>query len=869
MQPFDKLRDVLRQAQDERGQLRLIFLVLLMPLATSAAQAGREPVLKQIDLPHNYYWRELYLPQLTTGPSSESFMPDSSTLVYSMAGSLWRQRIDGDAAVELTHAPNAYDYQPDVAHDGRSVVFARYDGNAVELWRLDLTNGHEQELTSGGAVNVEPRLSPDGKHLAWVSTQGTGHFNLFIADVDGTGLHNARLLLGETKTAVDRYYYSAFDHAISPSWSPDGATIYYVGNHDVTWGTGDLWSVSATDPSQRRKVLSEETNWNMRPDPAPDGKHVLFTSYHGRQSEQLWLTTVGGAAPLPITFGDSDRRNARWSPDGQRIAYIDNAVDASKSLNGNTALYVVDAVGGATRAIAAKTLHHLKPMGLLRIDISDEKGKSVPARVSVQAADGRAYAPRNAWMHSDDGFDRRRQTMENHYFHCAPPCTLEVPAGKVDITVLHGFEYEPWQSSVKIDANLNLDRGVIVELSPQRLPAGFGNWISADLHIHMNYGGHYRNTPANLAKQARAEDLDLANNLIVNKEERVPDIAYFRPDADPASTAQVTILHAQEYHTSYWGHLGLLNLGDHYITPGFSSYRHTPLASPYPTNAAIADLAHAQGGLVGYVHPFDTLPDPAKDTDLTNELPADVINGKVDYIEIVAFSDPIATATVWYKLLNLGFRLPAGAGTDAMANDASLRGPVGLNRVFLDTGGRRDPASAFAALKAGHGFASNGPLIGLLIDDARPGDSVQSGTHRYRIALRSPVATDHLELVQNGKVVKTFVLTGDRHRFDDTGQIALDGGWLLLRAWNDGADPLVQDLYPYATTNPVWVGGKQRTASAPEDAKYFADWLTRTLTAVTARDDFNDANDRRVTLDYIRKARDRLVEIEHNPGTAR
>ena len=47
-----------------------------------------------------------------------------------MAGSLWRQRIGDDEAVELTHAAGAYDYQPDVARDGRSVVFTRYDGNA-------------------------------------------------------------------------------------------------------------------------------------------------------------------------------------------------------------------------------------------------------------------------------------------------------------------------------------------------------------------------------------------------------------------------------------------------------------------------------------------------------------------------------------------------------------------------------------------------------------------------------------------------------------------------------------------------------------------------------------------------------------------
>ncbi len=91
----------------------------------------------------------------------------------------------------------------------------------------------------------------------------------------------------------------------------------------------------------------------------------------------------------------------------------------------------------------------------------------------------------------------------------------------------------------------------------------------------------------------------------------------------------------------------------------------------------IADLAHAQDGLVGYVHPFDWPIVPEKEASLTHQLPADVINGKVDYLEVVSFADHKATAEVWYRLLNLGFHLPAAAGTDAMANYASLRGPVG------------------------------------------------------------------------------------------------------------------------------------------------------------------------------------------------
>ena len=182
---------------------RVLILAVLMGVAAPAL-AEREPVLKHVDLPHSYYWRELYLPQLTTGPSGVGFMPDGKTLIYSMGGSLWRQAIGSDEAVELTHARGAYDYQPDVSPDGNSVVFSRYDGGGFELWRLDLKSGRETALTSGGAVNVEPRLSPDGKRIAWVSTQGTGHFNLFIADIGPSGLGNARPLLGERQSKIAR-----------------------------------------------------------------------------------------------------------------------------------------------------------------------------------------------------------------------------------------------------------------------------------------------------------------------------------------------------------------------------------------------------------------------------------------------------------------------------------------------------------------------------------------------------------------------------------------------------------------------------------------------------------------------------------------
>jgi TolB protein len=836
----------------------LLALALLGPgptLASVAVAAApvREPVLKQVDVPHSYYWRELYLPQLTTGPSSASFLPDGKSLVYSMAGSLWRQAIGDNEAIELTHAQGAYDYQPDVSRDGRHVVFTRYDGKAMELWRLDLATGRSAALTSGGAVNVEPRLSPDGARLAWISTQAGGRFRLFVADMDATGLHGPRPVLDERKTSIDRYYYSPFDHQINPSWSPDGKSLLFVGNPDIAWGSGGIFSVSLDDPGHPSLVHGEETSWSARPELAPDGNRILFASYHGRQTHQLWLGTMQGAAPLPLTFGEGERRNARWSPDGARISYIGN--DGS---DGNTALHVLETVGGADQRMQVVRRRTIPAQSRLKIEIVDELGRHVPARVSVRGSDGRAHAPANAWMHGDDGFDRNAQAAETHYFHCKSPCQLELPAGEVKVSVQHGFAHLPWSGSANLIAGA--ETGLRARMLAQALPAEFGNWVSADLHVHMNYGGHYRNTPINLARQAAAEDLDVIENLIVNKEERIPDIAWFGSSDDGAQSGTGSrVLHAQEYHSSFWGHLGLLNLTDHYLHPDFASYRHTALASPYPHNGVIADLAHAQGGLVGYVHPFDTVPDPVKDAVLTHQLPADVAQGKVDYLEVVGFSDHKATAAVWYRLLNLGYRISAGAGTDAMANYASLRGPVGLNRFFLDTGGKRDAASVHAAIKAGQGFVSNGPLLGLLAGGQKPGGTARlggAGKLAYRIALRSPLAVDHLELVFNGRVIRQFTLQGERRSLDADGEIEIaSGGWLLLRAWNDGADPMLLDLYPYATTNPVWIDMPGGAPKALDDAKYFVAWLDRVIAAAAARTDYNSAAEKTATLDYLGASR--------------
>jgi dipeptidyl aminopeptidase/acylaminoacyl peptidase len=799
---------------------------------------------------HPYYYREMFIPQATSGPSAVAWSPDGAEVVYSMQGSLWRQRIGSSEARQLTDGPG-YDYQPDWSPDGRRIVYASYRNDAIELRLLDPSSGASTALVADGAVNLEPRWSPDGGRIAFTSSRFEGRWHVFTAAVAADGRTQRMERVSEDhESGLPRYYYNTVDQYLSPTWSPDGRELIIVSNRGHIWGAGTLWRMPARPGGAPREIRDEETTWRARPDWSRDGRRVVYSSYLGRQWNQLWLMTADGTNPLQLTYGAYDATAPRWSPDGRRIAYISNE-------GGNTSLWVVDVPGGRRTELHAERRIYRSPVGWLHLVVLDERGRPAPARVSVTGPDGRSFAPDSAWRHADDGFDRRERRFEYGYFHTAGRDALTLPAGRYELEVSRGPEIRVERRTVAIRPSA--DTPVRVTLRPLDDLAARG-WSSADLHVHMNYGGAYRNTPRRLAFQARAEDLDLIENLIVNKEGRIPDIEY-PVGRDPASTRGTLIVHAQEYHTSVWGHLGLLGLRDHVLLPGYAGYAGTAAASLSPTNAEIADLGRAQGAVVGYVHPFDADPDPADTTKpLTAEFPVDVALGKVDYYEALGFvDDPMATAHVWYRILNCGFRLPAGAGTDAMANFASLRGPVGMNRVYVHTGAPLDERRLLDSLRAGRSFATNGPLLELTVNGQGLGSDLAlpatGGEITARVRLRSNVPIDHLELVLNGEP-REIPLSGQRRSADTTVRLPVGrSGWILLRARSDRAIYPVLDLYPYATTSPVYLTVGGHPARSRADAEYFVAWIDRLRAAADASPDWNTEAEKRDVLESFAKAR--------------
>ena len=833
-----------------RMKTRYLLLICFVLSICPPASAQRDPVLKQIDLPHSYYFREMYLPQLTSGPSSVTWSPDSQSVIYSMSGSLWMQSLNSTTAEQLTTGPG-YDYQPDWSPDGKWIVFSRYNKDAVELMLLELTTKQTRPLTNGGHVNVDARWSPDGKKIAFVSTQGTGHFHVFLADMSAGAEPVVKQLTKERKSVVSRYYYSAIDHEISPTWSPDSSEIIFVSNNENIYGTGGFWRMKADPEAAPRRIHYEETTWKAHPDWSRDGKRLIYSSYLGRQWHQLWITTVEGGDPFPLTYGDYDITSPRWSPDNKKIAFISNK-------HGNTSLGIQDATGGAQRELKIEERRTLQPPATISLTVLGADGNPSPARVSITGEDHRTYAPVNAWIHADDAFVRGERPFEPHYFHTTGKSEIDVPAGKILVEVMKGPEHRFEQQTVEIKAGEKRDLAIRLQL--MSLPEDHQNWISGDLHVHMNYAGTYRNTPENMMMQAAAENLPVVYNLVVNKEQRIPDIEYYSPRPDPASNERRMLVHSQEFHTSYWGHMGLLNLKLNFLIPDYASYSNTGAASPFPTNAVAADLAHAQGAVVGYVHPYDTVPDPAdRNTKLTHELPADVALGKVDYLEVVGFSDHRATAEVWYRLLNCGFRLAAGAGTDAMSNYASLRGPVGTDRVYVKSESPLAPDTWNEALRKGHSFVTNGPLVWLKVEGKGPGEDLNFSKKqkvKFTVSMQSIVPVDHLELVYNGKVVQTLSLTGDRRNGTFSGSIPVnESGWFVLRAWNEKATYPILDIYPYATTNPVFVTIAGKPVRSKETAAYFIAWVDRLIEATQQNTDYNTEAEKKEVMNSLHEAR--------------
>jgi len=357
-------------------------------------------------------------------------------------------------------------------------------------------------------------------------------------------------------------------------------------------------------------------------------------------------------------------------------------------------------------------------------------------------------------------------------------------------------------------------------------------WYSGSTHVHMNYAGNLHNTLENLMMMSAAEDQDIVNEQVANKDNRILDYHHFVKGggAHPLSTKDRVLVVGQEYRPPFYGHVFMFGMRDHLISPFVTGYEGTAIESLYPSNTDMFRKAKAQGATVGYVHAFTTDRDPMElGLGGGKGFMVDAALGTTDALE---WSDAGRGSFIpWYAVLNNGFRVTATGGEDSISSMHASK-LVGSARTYVHTGARGLSMEAwFDGLRAGRAFVTLGPLVTMTVEGRGPGEDVSlpAGGGEVRITgwARSITPLKEALLVYNGEVVERIPFTGDRTALDFTRTLKVTrSGWYHLRVEGAPDERFPLDAgWAQAFTNPVWVtvgGAPVRSAAA---AAYSVKWI--------------------------------------------
>jgi dipeptidyl aminopeptidase/acylaminoacyl peptidase len=233
----------------------------------------------------------------------------------------------------------------------------------------------------GGDLNVGPSLSPDGRHIAFLSERELFSIDLFLADT-ATGEVQRRL----TSTASDPHYSSIQFIYSAGGWSADSSQIAIA---TVTGGRPALAIYDAASGRRVRELKVPSVDEVFNPTWAPDGRAIAFTGMT-RGLTDLFVIDVESEAVRALTNDPFADMQPAWSPDGRRIAFATDRFTSNLTVLaiGEPRLALIDPATGridqAGGFAGAKNINpQWSPDSRTLYFITDHGGISNLARVDV------------------------------------------------------------------------------------------------------------------------------------------------------------------------------------------------------------------------------------------------------------------------------------------------------------------------------------------------------------------------------------------------------------------------------------------------------------------------------------------------------
>ncbi len=174
-----------------------------------------------------------------------------------------------------------------------------------QLFRMDITHRLVYQLTSKFSPANSPTWSPDGQQIAFVGIMGEPPNVIYVVDAqNGT---SRRL------TSAHPQQHAEF----SPSWSPDGRFIAYRSSRfDLL---PELVITDTLSGTTRRLTINIDEEDN--PTWSPDGRYLMYTSSSPNNRDIYRLDIQTGDTSSMITTPYDDLFPT-WSPDGRYLLYI-------------------------------------------------------------------------------------------------------------------------------------------------------------------------------------------------------------------------------------------------------------------------------------------------------------------------------------------------------------------------------------------------------------------------------------------------------------------------------------------------------------------------------------------------------------------